>query len=158
PRREAVAERIRIVDLLPADGSDEVAAPQPRLCRRPALIHRGNERTRRARQAEALRDIAGDLLKPRTKPGPTHGRPAVARRFDDDAHHGRGNGETDAVAAAGTGEDRRIDADELAPHVDERPARVAGVDRGIRLDERLEVADADLGAGKRRDDSLRHRL
>ena len=37
-------------------------------------------------------------------------------------------------------EDLRIDADHLAAHVDQRPARIAGVDRDVGLDERQELA------------------
>ncbi len=62
------------------------------------------------------------------------------------------------MTAAGTREDRRVDTDEFAAHVDERPARIARVDRGIRLDEGLEVADTHLGPGERRHDALSHRL
>ena len=73
---------------------------------------------------------------------PSHGRstraePALAestttRTMAD------GNGEADADAAARTREDRRVDADEPAVHVDQRAARIAGVDGRIGLDEGLE--------------------
>ena len=55
-------------------------------------------------------------------------------------------------------EDRRVDARELAVHIDQRPARIAGIDGGVGLDEELIVRDADLRPGKRRDDAARHRL
>ena len=48
--------------------------------------------------------------------------------------------------------------DELAIHIDQRPARIAGIDGGVGLDEELIVRDADLRPGKRRDDAARHRL
>src|SRR5256886_16549528 len=67
--------------------------------------------------------------------------------------HVRRNGEADAGAA---GHDRRVDADDLTLHVDERPAGVAGIDGGVGLEEVVERALADLsrlGA----DDSRRHR-
>ena len=62
------------------------------------------------------------------------------------------------MRAAALGEDRGIDADQESVHVDERAARIAGIDGGIGLDEELIVGDADLRAGKRRDDAARHRL
>ena len=55
-------------------------------------------------------------------------------------------------------EDGRVDADQLALHVDERAAGVAGVDGRIGLDEELVVADAHPGAGECRDDAAGHRL
>ena len=42
--------------------------------------------------------------------------------------------------------------------IDQRAAGIAGIDRGIGLDEELVVGDADLGARQRRDDAARHRL
>ncbi len=42
--------------------------------------------------------------------------------------------------------------------IDQRAARIAGVDRRVRLDEEAVVAGSDLGARERGDDPLRHRL
>ena len=47
------------------------------------------------------------------------------------------HGEADALVAAALAEDRRVDADQLAARVDERAAGVAGIDRGVGLDEVL---------------------
>ncbi len=57
-----------------------------------------------------------------------------------------GNGEADADVAAAVAEDRGIDADQLAPQVDERTTRVAGVDRGVGLDEILVAVRIDAAA------------
>ncbi len=62
------------------------------------------------------------------------------------------------MRAAGAREDRGVDADQLAGHVDQRAAGVAGIDRRIGLDEELIVGDADLGARQRRDDAMGHGL
>ena len=43
-------------------------------------------------------------------------------------------------------------------HIDQRTAGIAGIDGGVGLDKELIVGDADLGAGKRRDDAARYRL
>ena len=51
-----------------------------------------------------------------------------------------GHGEADALVAAATGVDGGVDADDLAIHVDQRTAGVAGVDGRIGLNERLELA------------------
>ncbi len=42
--------------------------------------------------------------------------------------------------------------------IDQRAARIAGIDGGIGLDEELIVGDADLGARHRRDDAVGHGL
>ena len=46
----------------------------------------------------------------------------------------------------------------LPAGVDQRAAGVAGVDRGVGLDEVLEGVDAEAGAAERRDDAAGHRL
>ena len=55
-------------------------------------------------------------------------------------------------------EDRRVDADQRAVHVDQRAAGIAGIDGGIGLDEEAGIVDAEIGARDRRDDAARHRL
>ena len=45
-----------------------------------------------------------------------------------------GIGEADALVAAGIAADLRVDADHAAVHVEQRPAGVAVIDRGIGLD------------------------
>ncbi len=77
---------------------------------------------------------------------------------EDALDHIDGNGEADAHAAAGARIDRRIDAHEPAPGVDQRAAGIAGVDGGVGLNEEPVVVDADVGARQRRDDALRHAL
>jgi hypothetical protein len=54
--------------------------------------------------------------------------------------------EADAHVATAAAEDRRVDTDHLAVEVDQRTARIAGVDGGVGLDEILVVADAHAGA------------
>jgi len=49
----------------------------------------------------------------------------------------RRNGEADAVERARLGRDGRVDADDFAVQVGQRPAAVARVDRGIDLNEVL---------------------
>ena len=51
-----------------------------------------------------------------------------------------GHGKADALVAGGLRVDRGVDADDLAIHVDQRAAGVAGIDRRIGLDEVLELA------------------
>src|SRR3989475_6138756 len=51
-----------------------------------------------------------------------------------------GDGETDARRGTTRAEDRGVDADHSAARVEERPARAAGVDRGVGLDDVAEPA------------------
>jgi hypothetical protein len=92
-----------------------------------------------------------------TAVGPPRGAPALGGG-DDAFHHIDGNGEADADTAARTRIDRRIDADQPPVEIDERAARIARIDRRIRLNEESVVADAGLRARQRRNDALRHRL
>src|SRR5262245_8162342 len=69
-----------------------------------------------------------------------------------------GNREPDALITAALAEDRRVDADQLAAHVDERATRVAWVYRGIGLNEILVTRDAKARAAQRRHDAERDGL
>ncbi len=77
-------------------------------------------------------------------------------------HVGRGldrDGEADALVAAALALDLGVDPDHLAGAVDQGAARVAGIDRGVGLDDvadREAVGCLDL-ALERRDDATRHR-
>ncbi len=65
---------------------------------------------------------------------------------------------TDAERPARSRVDRGIDADQIARGVDERPARIAGIDRRVGLDEVLERIDAELAAPECGYDSHGHGL
>jgi hypothetical protein len=63
--------------------------------------------------------------------------------------------EGETLVAAGARIDLRVDADHLALQVEERAARVAGIDRGVGLDER-HIAAVGQRARGRADDALGH--
>ena len=67
-------------------------------------------------------------------------------------------GEADAGEAAGGAVDRRVDADQPAGAVEQRPARIAGIDRGVGLDEEAVIGDAFGRARYRGHDPRRHGL
>ena len=69
-----------------------------------------------------------------------------------------GNGEPDAHVSAGPAGDGGVDADDLAAHVDERSAGVAGVDGGVGLEEGFVIGDADARAAGGADDAARDGL
>ena len=115
---------------------------------------RADERAARPLEAQAL----GDLRRHRLELAPSHGRrTTVAPPFAEATTACTmfdGDGEADAVRAAGAREDRGVDADEPAGQIDQRAAGIAGIDGGVGLDEELVVGDADLGARQRRDDAV----
>ena len=57
-----------------------------------------------------------------------------------------GDGEADALVAAGVGRNGRVDADDLAVEIHQRAAAVAGIDGRVGLDEILAVGDADAAS------------
>src|ERR1700704_1179710 len=68
------------------------------------------------------------------------------------------HGETEACIRVGLGKDRRIDADDFAGYVDQRSTGVSRIDRGIGLNERLELAVGDDAAADGRNDAGRDRF
>src|SRR5258708_2858650 len=67
-------------------------------------------------------------------PSPLH--PALADQLrNDDVGSADRNREADALRS---GDDRGVDADDVAARVDERPAGVSGVERGVRLNDRID--------------------
>ena len=117
-----------------------------------------DERTFRARHAKRGGDIGRDVLQFRAKPWALDRRAAAFGSGHHRLHHIGRDRKADADGAAGAREDGRVDADELALHVHQCAARVAGVDGGVGLDEELVIADAHPRAGQSRDDPARHRL
>ena len=59
-----------------------------------------------------------------------------------------GNGEADALGAAGFGKNGGIDAQQIAMGIHQRAAGVARVDRGIGLDKVFVGVDAQAGCGR----------
>ena len=118
----------------------------------------GHERTLRPVKPQRGSDVAGHVLQVCTGPRPDDAAGAGQRLFDHRAHHVDRNGETDAVRAAGTGEDRRVDADQAAVHVHQRTTGIARIDRCIGLDEELVGRHAHAGTRQRRHDAGGHGL
>src|SRR6185436_17080978 len=69
-----------------------------------------------------------------------------------------GNGKAYALVAAGAGEDRGVNADQLAAVVDQRAAGVAGVDGCVGLDEVLVLFNTQAAAAGGADDAHGYRL
>ena len=130
------------------------AGARGRACRRDAR----DQGAGRALESEALGDLRRHRLQPGAEPRPLDRAAAAAGGGHHHPHHVGGDGEADALRAAGARKDRGVDADELAAMIDQRAAGIAGIDGGVGLDEELVVGDADLGARQRRDDAVGHGL
>src|SRR5262249_30642972 len=142
----------RRVDLLAVELEQDVARLQSRFRGRAVGDDVGDQHTFGVLGAERFRQLGGERLDRDAQPTPGDPSFAVDLRVDLLRHVGR-NGEPDARPAR---DNCRIDPDDLTLHVHERPAGVAGVDGGVRLDEIVERALADvarLGA----DDARGHR-
>src|SRR5690606_27630304 len=82
---------------------------------------------------------------------------AKLTQLADDANRKlRRDREANADRATGGRDDRRIDADDLAVHVEQRATRITAVDRGVSLDEVVIRAGINVAAA-RRDNADRNR-
>ncbi len=72
--------------------------------------------------------------------------------------HVDGDGEADADIPAGTAENRGRYADQAAFYINERAPGIAGIDRGIGLDEILIIGDAKAAPADGAHDAHRHGL
>ena len=78
--------------------------------------------------------------------------------LDDAARQRRGDGQSDPLVTARLGDDGRVDPHDLAGQIDQRPPRVAGIDRRVGLNERLVFASPQVVSLGRRDDAGGHRM
>ena len=112
---------------------------------------------RTSRQTKRLRQFLSQRLHFDTQPAANH-----LAVLDDRLHHFHRqfdrDRETDALGAAGLGEDRRVDAGQVAIGIHQRAAGVAGVDRGVGLDEVFVVVQAQLITPGGADDAHGHGL
>ena len=143
------------LDGLAVELDDDVAFLQAAGCRRAVVGNAGDQRAGRLGHAESLGDFVRHVLDAHADPAATH--LAEAPQLLDDRHGDFGrNREADADRAAGRRHDRGVDADDLAADVEQRPAGIAAVNRGIGLDVVVVRAGIDV-AVESRDDARRHR-
>ncbi len=118
---------------------------------RPARHDLGDERTLGAARSERFAERSVDRLNGHAEPTARDvpGADELAQHFFESIG---GNGETDAAPIRVDG---RVDADHFTLEVEERASAVAGVDRGVGLDEIVVGSRAD-GAIFRADDAHRH--
>ncbi len=149
---------LRIVQLMPGNREDDVADLNAGRIGGTAGIDVVDQDTGRPLHPQRRCDFGIDPLPPGAQPRPHQTPLPLGEAGQDRAHHVRRDGEADPVRTAALREDGRIDPDQTAVHGDQRTPRIARVDGGIRLNEEVEVRDADLGARQRRDDAAGHGL
>src|SRR5205814_9330657 len=122
------------------------------ILRRTVVVDARDERALRLVEAEALRDLVGHRLDAHAEPAAVHGVIGLAHQFGGHLlGEVRRDREADADRAARGRIDRRVDADDLAIHVEHRPARIAAIDRRVGLQEIVIGAGLDVALPRRQD-------
>ena len=111
--------------------------------------HAGDQRSRRIVEAQTFGEVFGHGLNADAEPAAPR-LAELAELADDVAGEIRRHGKTDADAAAGRRVDRRVDADDLSAHVEQRTAGIAPVDRRVGLDEIVERPGVDVARARPR--------
>ena len=151
------AQRAIVGHVFAVDLEDHVTGPEAGAGGRSIGIEVADEHAAGAVEPQGLGKVRGHRLTGKSEPG-THDLALVEGGAEHGAHHAGGDREADTAGVAGTGVDRRVDADDLAREGNERAARIAGIDGGVGLQEEAVVIDADLRACGGRDDARGHRL
>ena len=146
-----------VADFLAVKREDDVAFVHAGGGGRRTAGHFRNQRARRPRQLEFLRQVLRHRLHHHAEITAGH-LPVL-----DDAFHHRageidGHGESDALVPARAAENRRIDSDQTPLRVDERPAGIPRIDGSVGLDEILVIDDAHPAAAQSADVPDRDRL
>src|SRR5206468_13082396 len=111
---------------------DDVASLEPGLGRRAILFHARNQGPVRLGELERIGEILGHVLDHYPEPA-ARNLALRAQLLDDRLGEVRGDRKADSHVAARLAEDRAVDADDLAFDVQQWAARIAGIDRSIRL-------------------------
>ena len=124
----------RFIDLVAIEDNNDIAGFQQPAIGRAALDDGRNQHTARLVHTETFGNVVSHRLDADTQ----EAAPRLAELPQlinyPGSQFGR-NGKADADRTAGRRNDRGVDADDLAIHVEQRPAGIAAVDGRIRLDE-----------------------
>src|SRR5439155_8715031 len=160
PRRQSRnlrQQRGAVAGSLAFDFEDDVACLQSGTIRRAVLEHAADQHAVHILKRKRNGKLRGELLRLDAQPSARH--LAIA---DDLLEHGARDRdrdrEADALRAAVLRIDRTVDADQIAPRVDQRTAGIAQIDRRIGLNEILEAIDAQMVSTQRTDDAVCNRV
>jgi hypothetical protein len=122
---------VRVLDTLVADRDDDIPGANARGLGRPASLDARNESAARLLQTDGFREIGRQRLE--RDPQPTSLHEALLSQLREHRLHGvDGDRAADTVRARANG---GVHADHTTVDLEERPAAVARVDRGIGVDE-----------------------
>ena len=128
-----IGQRLVRRDVLPVDADDDVAGTNASLGSGGTRFDRLDQLALIARQGKRCGQIVVDRLDAHAQIAAFDFQP-LRQPVDNGRGNLGGNGEADAHAAARRREDRVVDADHIAFHVEQRTARIAAIDAGIGLD------------------------
>ena len=133
-------------------GGDDISLADTGLLGRTPLHYVVDQGASGLLQAEGLGQLFGDRLDRHAHPAAAD-IPLLDKLGEYRFGHIRRYGKSDALPGC---HDGGVDADNLAVDVQQRTARIAGIDGGVGLDEILIRFDAHVGASGSRDDADRH--
>ena len=158
--RHRQLQGVTVGDGLAIEGDDDVAGFDAGFFSGPVGHHIVHQRAALIGQVKMFRQVGVHVLQGDAEKT-AHDFAAGDETFHDAARHVHRHGETDPLAAAAAGGDPGVDAHEPAFGVNERAAGIAGIDRGIGLDEifiTVDAVDAVAVTAQSADDAHRHRL
>src|SRR5690606_37670081 len=120
----------RVLDLFTVEFNDHVADLDAGLFRRTVFGHVGHQRALAFFHAEALGDLGRHFLDQHAQIT-AHDFALAAQLRQQLLYEIDRNSEADADITAGAAEDRRVDADDFAAQIEERPAGIARIDRRV---------------------------
>ena len=145
-----------VVHRLAVERHHEITAAQPRQVCRTAGNHIGQHHTALARQPKTARENRVDRLRANTdiaSPHPSEPPDLLVHGPDDVARRA----ETETLRAAGLRQDQRVDPDDSAMQIDQRPAAAARIERRVGLDVNHRRLGLELSRGGAHD-TERHRV
>src|SRR5262249_41378745 len=144
-RADLLGEITGILDRLAVDGSDNIARENASLRGGATCLGLGDQRAFGSLHAEAFGDVGSDRLNLHPDPA-AFDHALVLERGADRLHRLRWNVKGDADRSARRREDRGVDPNDVAVHVESGPAGIAFVDRRINLDEVVVGASTNVTA------------
>ena len=145
----------RFLHILAIEGQDHVAGFQTRRLAGALLVDHRDQRAARGTQLQRFRNRIINILDAHAEPA----APGLAELHElrDDRLDSRRRGcKTDADRTARRRQDRRVDADDLTVHVEQRTAGIALVDGSVSLDVIVVGTAVDVAVAGR-DNARRHR-
>src|SRR3954463_12881687 len=148
----------RIVNRLAVELDDDVSGAQSGFETFRIPRHPRYQCAVRVRRPELAGGLFRQLLDAEEAHGTTPHFAELLQIVDDLARQVARDGKPDPLVPAALGEDAGVDTNQFAAAADQRSARVAGVDRRVRLNEVFVISEPDVRPSGGADDTGRHRL